>query len=104
MRTPNINLSTMAYTSLAAFALSLAVFFSAGITLAAPKENIPSAAELGIDPDGYVPTPIGPESAPYDFTETGPNHLRRMSPTEVLPANPQPGKVIMLPEGVEKSL
>lgn len=43
---------------------------------------------------GYVPTPIGERSEAYDNTETGPNHLRRMSRTEPLAAEPQITKVL----------
>lgn len=38
---------------------------------------------------GYVPTPLGEQSEAYGFTKTGPNHLRRMSRTEPLAAEPQ---------------
>ena len=85
----------------AAFTLFLAVLFAAHVAVAAPAEEVPSAAELGTEPEGYRPTPIGPQSEAYDVTDTGPNHLRRMSPTEALPASPQPGKIISLPEGKE---
>ena len=45
----------------------------------------------------YVPTPIGQQSEAWGDDPTGPGHLRRMSPTEALPAEPQVEKVIEVP-------
>ncbi len=85
-----------------AFILLTAVLFMAEAAGAAEtgitQEGAQPPGVTTPDPDSiYKPTPIGPESVPYGEGSTGPNHLRRMSPTEALPAEPQIEKVVPIP-------
>ena len=83
---------------------------AAGIgNAAAPGEASSSEADMrGAAPGGdyrvvqpygenvYKPTPSGDRSEAWGDDRYGPDHLRRISPTEHLPASPQVERVIPL--------
>ncbi len=85
----------------AACAVLPAVLLAAGAAGAADAYQTGNGGGAVTDPSAqdstYVPTPIGPKSEAWGDDPTGPGHLRRMSPTEALPAEPQVEKVIEVP-------
>lgn len=85
-------------TCVAAFTLCAAFLLMGGYAGAASAEGAATSPGATSDPDSiYKPTPAGSESIPYGNAPNGPDHLRRISPTEALPAEPQIEKVIDVP-------
>ncbi len=85
----------------AACAVLPAVLLAAGAACAADAHQTGNGDGTVTDPSAqdstYVPTPIGQHSEAWGDGPAGPGHLRRMSPTEALPAEPQVERVIEVP-------
>lgn len=78
---------------------ALLAFAAASVLGAAPERDRDGITPLD-QREGYRYTPVGPTSEPYGQGPYGPEHLRRMSPTEALPAPPRVEHVLPVgPDG-----
>ena len=89
------------------FSLLLLVTVAGAGNAAAPDESARESSTREVAPGDnrpvqpygknvYKPTPAGERSEAWGDDRYGPDHLRRISPTEHLPASPQVERVIPL--------